>query len=352
MGKKQHYVPKMILKHFSNNNDKKNIGVYLIKSMRIIPSSPLRNQAYGNNLYGADQILEKIYGKIEGMASPIIDKIINEDIVINLNEEYILRNFIAFQYTRTKFARKTANEALNNMTRNIIKEDKKLNKHIDSIKIEYTEPFKFMFDVTIDLPSIISDLKFALLANKNDIPIIIGEHPITILNPFLIERKWIGSKNGLAVKGAIIYMPLSSEKALILYDKNRYRTKKHEKNVVLSVKDVHKLNQCQMALTEDCVFFNSNCRSIPFDEYNLNTQEYRENEKTSFNVYEEKISEKRKKKKGYRELVVSRSKEIPITQNFDFIHLLEKSLYEDLGTTMDISRDEIRQYLYQREART
>lgn len=344
MGKKQHYVPRMLLKNFSTLDNIKTIGLFLLKDQSFLDNVSLRDQAYENNLYGKDQIIEKIYAEIEAASNPVINKLLREELPLDPQEEANLKIFITSQYSRTKFAKDLANESMDKMFKEMVKNEPKLSKNIDDFKIVHTEPYKFMFNVTSEMAVVISDLQISLLKNETKIPFIIGEHPITILNPFLVERKWKGSKNGLGVKGAMIYLPLSTKYGVVLYDRIRYRTHRFKKIVSISVKDITKLNSCQMALTQDCIFYSSK-DNIPFEDYYIRTDDYRKNDKITVKVYSEKKSKKQRKKKGYKELMMTGSKELPIKQNFEFINLLESALYEDLGQTMDISRDAIKQYI-------
>ena len=75
--KKQHFIPRFYLRFFSNEN-KKTIGIWHIQKELFIHSGNLRNQAYQNNFYGKDSVIEDALAKIESIVSFIFKNIINK----------------------------------------------------------------------------------------------------------------------------------------------------------------------------------------------------------------------------------------------------------------------------------
>lgn len=97
--------------------------------------------------------------------------------------------------------------------------------------------------------------------------------------------------------------------------------------------------------TEDCIYFNSKDQSVDFQKYEKETHDYRTNSKTRLESFAEKVSRRKKKKRGWSELLISGSLDLPIEQKFSFLHLRTDAIIEDLGQTMDISRETIRPFL-------
>jgi hypothetical protein len=75
--KAQHYVPRMLLKHFST--DKKRIDVFILKKMKLINGVSIKNQCYENYFYGEDGRIEKALADLEGVTAPILAKIANRE---------------------------------------------------------------------------------------------------------------------------------------------------------------------------------------------------------------------------------------------------------------------------------
>lgn len=245
MGKKQHYVPRFLLRNFANDSDGKQIGIYLIKENRVITNGALYSQAYRYNLYGADQIIENQYQEFETKASIAIRKLQSDNKTISEEEYAFLQIFIVFQMNRTPSAFKMANDMFDKQMKEIFKYDSKVNKHFDNFRIEFTQPHIFLFQISCKIAYVLSDLKLGLLENNTSVPFLLGQHPVVVLNPFLVERKWIGSKKGLAAKGAIIFLPISPNMAVLLYDSCRYKLASWKKIAAVSEEDVHILNKCQ-----------------------------------------------------------------------------------------------------------
>ena len=72
--KNQHYVPQFYLRYFSV--DMKNVGVYILKSGKNIPSVPIKGQASRDYFYSDSMEIEKTLGALEVRAKGVIDRII------------------------------------------------------------------------------------------------------------------------------------------------------------------------------------------------------------------------------------------------------------------------------------
>lgn len=58
---KQHYVPRMLLRNFSVDHEKKYIHIHLLKDNRFLYSKLIYDQAQKENYYGVDQELESLF---------------------------------------------------------------------------------------------------------------------------------------------------------------------------------------------------------------------------------------------------------------------------------------------------
>lgn len=102
--KRHHYIPRVYLKNFTNSNDKVWVYDKKLKTLKELSTkdTTLEKELYtitdadGNKNYS----LEEFFGKIETTTSPIINKIINKQ-VISLEEKTQLSLFIALLDNRT-----------------------------------------------------------------------------------------------------------------------------------------------------------------------------------------------------------------------------------------------------------
>src|SRR5687768_13502617 len=102
--KKQHYVPKFLLRRFST--DKKSINLYNIKSKRKITNANLSNQCYSDYLYGKDLQFEKWLSGIEGELAKLL-RIMDVAIIPPppwSTTHDIMVFFVLSQHGRTKYA--------------------------------------------------------------------------------------------------------------------------------------------------------------------------------------------------------------------------------------------------------
>lgn len=76
--KKQHFVPKLLLRHFSNKIKKAKINIFNVETEFYRVNCPLDSQAQEDYFYGEDKVIEDALGKIEDSAAPIIAEIIKE----------------------------------------------------------------------------------------------------------------------------------------------------------------------------------------------------------------------------------------------------------------------------------
>ncbi|WP_445431675.1 DUF4238 domain-containing protein [Chryseobacterium indoltheticum] len=64
--KNQHYLPQFYIRHFSIENNQKEIGIYNLKQDLYIKKGSIKHQCSENYFYGEDEIVENFLAKIEG----------------------------------------------------------------------------------------------------------------------------------------------------------------------------------------------------------------------------------------------------------------------------------------------
>ena len=335
MGKKQHYIPRVLLRNFSSDSEGKKIGIYLLPSREIIENGRLRDQCYKTNLYGSDQVLEKMFSTIEGHAASGFTKLLKRNLGLTEEEQTFLRIFLVFQLQRTPQAEKTLQQTTDKQLKVLLRDKPQFAGKLDKVRIERENPYHLLAKVAGEVSPVISDLKIGLVVNETGEPFLLGQSPVLVLNPLLEERKWAGPKNALAAKGAIIFLPISSSLAVILYDGDRYRLQTQKKIGNVTNSDVQLLNFCQFALTDLCVYFSTFKAKSILDIYNDQTKAYRDQDKSRVRVYKSPF------KGRYGKIVQNFTIGLPVVQMFEFICLKARSLYEPLDNPMDICRESI-----------
>ena len=95
--KKQHYVPKTYLKHFSNG---KLFSVLNVENGDIYENVAYGNQCYESYFYGTDLEWEKRLNLMEQQWGMVLDKVCAGE-MLGENDKNLLRQFALYQYQRT-----------------------------------------------------------------------------------------------------------------------------------------------------------------------------------------------------------------------------------------------------------
>jgi hypothetical protein len=315
---KHHFVPRMLLKYFSINVEKKKINIHLLKNDNFLYSMPLYDQAQEDNLYGSDQKLEQFFGKLESSASLVLSKLNTGNVNLIEEEQWHIKLFMLNQLSRTPGFVTMQNNCFEKLLKKMASHDKVLKNHLNEFDISLNEPYKMYFSLSIDLLSLIIDLRIGLLeTNKEKPSFIIGQNPVILLNPFLKEKNhWIWSTQGLALKGLAMVMPISPRFTLILYDSLRYTLMNKNPKWIISDSDVDKLNDFQYCNTNECIYFAHSINEEQFKMKNKLYQIFRVSNKADFEIIGSSINEKT----GYKtEFTKTGLKEFPIKQKFDFL---------------------------------
>jgi hypothetical protein len=315
---KHHYVPRMLLRNFTVDEDKKLINIHLLNDDRLLYSKALYGQAQEDNLYGSDQKLEQFFGKLEAAASQVLAKLNTENVNLLKEEQWHIKLFMLNQLSRTPGFVAVQDNFFEKLFKKMASHDKTLKDHLDEFDIGINEPYKLYFSLSIDLLEIILDLRIGLLeADKEKSFFIIGQNPVVLLNPYLKEKSnWIWPTQGLALKGLIMIMPISPRFSLILYDSLRYTLLNKNPKWIISSSDVEKLNEFQYCSTTECIYFANLVNEEQYKKKNALYRNYREGDKVDFEIIGSTIGEKTVDK---TEITKTGTKEFPIEQNFGFL---------------------------------
>lgn len=333
--KRQHFIPRFILKEFSTDSKHEKINIYLLNQNKFIPNAKLYNQACQDYLYGEDQILEKIYSQLEDKVAPLLRKVNSNNLVLSNEDKAWIQTFVLFQNFRTPEASLKIQNIMNNFF-----------VRFPQLKARYKDNFHgfpndyyFLFKIASESIYTIADLRIDVLTASSDTYFVIGEHPVIVLNPILFENDWPSGKDSVSSKGAIVLLPVSDRKTLILYDFEMYRLKKKNGIVQISNDDVKLLNYCQFLYSSNCIY-TKHLYNPEFEIMCQNSKEFRESDKMVSEVF--KIANPPKNHR--QELLIQHSRDLPIQQQFEFLNITEFSAYYKPGPTMDVQREMVRRY--------
>jgi len=335
MTKKQHYLPRFLLKKFATDIDKKHINIHLMKNNEFIINGVLYDQAQENYLYGPDQKLENFFGLLEGVTSPVIEKLLTGSLVLSEEEKLHIKLFIMYQLNRTPGSIDLTNDSIESIIKNAASHDKFLKDRLSEFSTELKEPYMFQFSMATRALHVILDLRIGLLESNGKIPFIMGQNPVIRLNPFLQEKGWKKSTQGLALKGLMLIMPIGPKFSVVLYDNFRYNLINNSPKWIISDDDVNFLNRLQYFNTYECIYFSYTPNMDAYKQLALETQRYRDNVRVSLDL----LSSKENKDGSKKEIVNSGLIEYPIKQKCQFYAIKEMAYKEPITNTPEATRD-------------
>jgi hypothetical protein len=252
----QHYVPKLYLRLFSNENCLKDIGIFNINTGFSFDKASIKGQAYKSFFYGKDLTVEKELSKIENYTSICFNDIIGNNSLPpkSINYKNILLKFVLLFELRNPVGAQNLEDSMNLL----INKFPNFPKIPDGYKIKIDNPVLILmslWDKTLDC---CKDLQIKLLINKTSVPFITSDNPMIKYNQFLERHKYIAGITGLGTRGLQIFFPISSAHMLIFYDSTTYKIgNKRDDNVFVTKEiEIDQLNMLQCMNSNQIVFYN------------------------------------------------------------------------------------------------
>lgn len=228
--KRQHYVPRFLLKHFCA--DGHTINVTDIIENRTYPAN-IMNVAQEKYFYELDTdkgkvSLEKQYAGLEDKVAPIIDKIVKTESIGWFNDEHfqILEDFILCQFYRT---RKYVNHVKSFLQSNniplldLVDQEGNIKKTLNCEDIGIDDnvarvmSYNFLYHVEHDdtIRDAIASMEWTLFKATGTQNFITSDNP-TVLNNHLAFMEDNGKTSGFELPHSQIFLPISSKLILTL----------------------------------------------------------------------------------------------------------------------------------------
>lgn len=276
--KNQHFVPKFILRNFSNNLNQKTIGVWVISSNSFVSDAPIEGQASGNYFYGKDGNIENAFQTIEDKAAPIINLIIvKHKLPVPLSEEHVsLVAFIVSLSLRTQYAAQSITELANSFFKLAMEDNPRFKDILDKLELRSSNPPAEALR-SLETCIIISlDLGYKILINMSNHPFIISDNPVIKYNH--LSRSPYQGGLGFGSTGLELLLPLNPGTYLLLYDKSSYKVGAR-KQFVVEINDslVDELNICQYLNAGETIFFNNQMSEAHLKDLSIKERRHRLN---------------------------------------------------------------------------
>jgi hypothetical protein len=267
--KNQHYVPRCLLKPFTQDADGKTINLYNIRGDRFIENAPVKSQCSRNFFYGTDLGPEKVLSDLEGEFTRVVE-IIRSGLEISDTDAEWLRMFAIIQTRRTAQAIARLRQFIDQISEETFKNSS------DQRAQDLTHDELVFKSIRLGLhyATNIDDLKFIILVNKTDLEFSISDHPSVFSNRFNFENPKLNLPGfGLASSGLFLVLPVAPHLAAFFFDIGAYSVSIPRGTRFVSVSrssDVHALNELQQLNAEQNIYFSSwthRERFIVRDEY-------------------------------------------------------------------------------------
>jgi hypothetical protein len=280
--KKQHFVPRCLLKHFTQDNEK-TINIFDINKYQLRTDQKISEVFYQNYFYDRDNEVEDTLATIESDASPLIDKIIKENkslleyIDLDTSDQHIktiehkmenkikLLMFINLLWSRTPVAQEKAIAGLQAHVQSISKELLRLN-HFNpdeakktSLEIENESGIISSIALgSIPASVLLSDMSFHLVKNRTSTDFFIADHPAFSYNWFYRNLKH-PDVMGIHSRGFQLFLPLSPKLLLCLYDSKVYKYGSRNEFItnLNNPTDIEILNSFQIFSAKSIIGFSS-----------------------------------------------------------------------------------------------
>ena len=228
--------------------------MYHFANQKFVPNASIKGVAYRNNLYGKDGEVEILLSKMESIWASAIYRLIDgvgraehpldDDTVTHLYR--LLLQYIIVSITRTAKAADENIEFYNHLEA-MVNEVKQYGHKLAFNEEELTESLEYPNIVglksTYDIEPFLYDLVPLLIVNNSNRGFITSDNPVAKYNQFYIYRNY--KRNyGLSTAGLQIFLPLSPDICLCLYDGEVYSLKSNGRVVILSSgSSVNELNK-------------------------------------------------------------------------------------------------------------
>jgi hypothetical protein len=255
---KHHYVPKFYLRSFSSTP--KQIHLYNLDRRKAIQNVSLADQCFGSRLYGETDDTENALALLEDMFARVLHEIVRSSLLPRNNspEQELLVLFVALQMIRTTSHAKRVNTMIDKMTKEAFRDDNRLDGiDLAHIRIGFHKPELFSLSLTPVIANAIADLQMHLVCADSHQTFITSDNPVYKYNQYLESVKGVGVTGGLS-RGLQLFLPLSPNHLLMLYDRSVYKVDTRKATVTQGIpdSDVATFNSLQILSAERNLYFN------------------------------------------------------------------------------------------------
>lgn len=263
--KRQHYVPRFILRKFSP--DEKRISLLVMETGFRTDEAAISKQCYEDYLYGPHDYMETSFTDEETKISQILSNLSREALgALGDEPRFDLQKFVYWQRTRTVAAGDEMDSKLDAVAKNLMGSYADLNPGKSSFTREDLDLVNARFNNATNEAlwhaakawPIVWDLKVKFIVTDRTPGFVISDHPVVAYNQFAEHHpkfRRYPATVGLAVKGLQFFMPISPSVTIALYDPATYEFGNSGHVCTAGPADVGYLNAMQVVNACDCIYY-------------------------------------------------------------------------------------------------
>jgi hypothetical protein len=220
MAERHHYVPKMLLKHFSLKDKIWLYDKHTKKSFSTNISNAFVEGDYNTIKHSRYTLeAEHVFTKSEDLSAPIVQRIVTERSINSLTEDehIVLASFVTIQMLRSKQFRRTFMIFREHMKERfpILGFDDVCRPGMNIEETDKFESIKFCFEALPEFTTALMEKDLVLIENNTPKKFWISDNPVTMHNDTPRDKFW--SNIGLKCTGIQVYMPLSPKYAIAFF---------------------------------------------------------------------------------------------------------------------------------------
>lgn len=349
--KRQHYVPQMILRNFSQNDA--TTSLLVLSSGKRVPEAAINRQCYEPYFYGEDQEMERSFSREEASVSKLLGDLARDRLEgVTDADIALLRNFVHYQRARTRAAAESVSNFAEAFAKSMLRgtarlnSDSELAEAIESVRIRLTgAQHESIWQAAKSTP-LMRDMDVRFLVTSREQGFVIGDHPVVAYNQFAehhpVLQRWPTS-TGLAAKGLQLFMPLSPNVTLAFFDHSTYHYD-GKRVCAAGPRDVRFLNAMQAVNAWECLFFDAQRAD------DAAIQDLLDRRKKHGSVFDKPIatSEMRwKDDKTVSQFVAVSNPDVRVGARFSFLRTLDHESYADYdAATIPVRSPELLEFTH------
>jgi hypothetical protein len=259
--KRQHYVPRLILREFSR--DRATTSVLVLDTGEVVEGASISRQCYEHYFYGEDGKVENALADVEAAFSAVLgDRSPARLDALSDADTVVIGFFVQLQRGRTVAAAEQMSEQTDSFWKAALGGDPRLlelGPDLDQFRIGTDRPqAEALYFAAMTWPLLL-DLKLKFLVPSGKLGFVVSDDPVIIYNQYAehhpIYRMHPGT-SGLALKGLQVFLPLSPRLCIAMYDAGAYECGSPSRRTCsVGLRDVRLLNTLQALNAQECLYF-------------------------------------------------------------------------------------------------